>query len=167
MTDWKGAFGLSQQCIWGLRSSEKWRNMTGWMMPDHTLFNPTNSITTHGLKLGSAAAPLLGSQGSNSAGGMDVCLLWVLCCQEDGSVSGWGVLLSVVCLSVIVKPRQWGGPGPLGAVEPFKKNVLSMTCLIITFSVQRYERCQVRWMCGITWKNELTNLPCPEQSACT
>jgi len=26
-----------------------------------------------------------------------------------------GVLLDVVCLSVIVKPRQWGSPGPLGS----------------------------------------------------
>jgi len=33
-----------------------------------------------------------------------------------------GVLLNVVCPSVIVKPRQRGGPGPQGAVEPWKKN---------------------------------------------
>jgi hypothetical protein len=29
-----------------------------------------------------------------------------------------GVLPSLVCLSVIVNPRQWEGPGPLGAVAP-------------------------------------------------
>ena len=29
-----------------------------------------------------------------------------------------GVLPSVVCLSVIVRPRQWGSPDPLGTVEP-------------------------------------------------
>ena len=36
--------------------------------------------------------------------------------------SSRGVLLSVVCLSVIVKPRQYGGPGPLGggAVAPWE-----------------------------------------------
>jgi len=28
------------------------------------------------------------------------------------------VLLSVVRLSVIVKPHEWGGPGSLGAVAP-------------------------------------------------
>jgi hypothetical protein len=33
----------------------------------------------------------------------------------------WGVLPSVVCLSVIVKPRIWGGLGPLGSVEPLEK----------------------------------------------
>jgi hypothetical protein len=32
--------------------------------------------------------------------------------------SSRGVLSSVVCLSVIVKPRQCGGSGPLGAVAP-------------------------------------------------
>jgi hypothetical protein len=36
-----------------------------------------------------------------------------------------GVLPSVVCLSVIVKPQQRGGPGPLGAVAPWtKKNCI-------------------------------------------
>jgi hypothetical protein len=30
-------------------------------------------------------------------------------------------LLSVVCLTIIVKPRQWGGPGPLEAIMPGKK----------------------------------------------
>ena len=29
------------------------------------------------------------------------------------------VLPTVVCLSVIVKPRYGGGPGPLGAVSPW------------------------------------------------
>jgi hypothetical protein len=32
--------------------------------------------------------------------------------------SSRGVLPSVVCLSMIVKPGEWGGPGPLGTVEP-------------------------------------------------
>ena len=49
---------------------------------------------------------------------------WVSVCCEcralsvgglcDGLISfSWGVLSSVVCLSVIQKPRQWGGPGLL------------------------------------------------------
>jgi hypothetical protein len=43
--------------------------------------------------------------GSNPTGGIDVCLLWVLCCQTDHS-SG-GDLPSVVCpMSAIVKPRK-------------------------------------------------------------
>jgi hypothetical protein len=38
--------------------------------------------------------------------------------QRRADHSPRGVLPSVVCLSVIVKPRQWGGPGPLGVVAP-------------------------------------------------
>jgi hypothetical protein len=54
----------------------------------------------------------------NSARGMYVCLLWVLCVVRYRSLrradhSSRGVLPSMVCLSVIVKPRQWGGPGPV------------------------------------------------------
>jgi hypothetical protein len=32
--------------------------------------------------------------------------------------SSRGVLPILMCLSVIVKIRQWGGPGPRGAVSP-------------------------------------------------
>ena len=43
----------------------------------------------------------------------------VVCCQvEVTNHSSRGVLPSVVCLSVIVEPRQCGGPGPVGAVAP-------------------------------------------------
>ena len=56
---------------------------------------------------------LAGIVGSNTAGGIDVCLLWVLCvvrlmslCRADHSSRGF--LPSVVCLSVIVNPRYWG-----------------------------------------------------------
>jgi hypothetical protein len=48
----------------------------------------------------------------------------VLCCQRSlrrADHSSRGVLLRVVCLSVIAKPRQRGGPSPLGAVASRKK----------------------------------------------
>jgi hypothetical protein len=45
---------------------------------------------------------LAGIAGSNPAGGMDVCLLSL----HRAGHSSRGVLPSVVCLSVIVKPRQ-------------------------------------------------------------
>ena len=67
------------------------------------------------------------TDGSNTAEGMDVCLLWVLCVvrvrdlcvgtithPEDSYRVWWFEL------SVIVKLRQWGGPGPLGAVASWK-----------------------------------------------
>jgi len=49
--------------------------------------------------------------------------LGVLCvvrslCRADHSPRG--VLPSMVCLSVIKKPHEWGGPGPLGAFAPWK-----------------------------------------------
>ena len=32
-----------------------------------------------------------------------------------------GVLPNMECLNVVVKPQQCGGPGPAGAVKPYKK----------------------------------------------
>jgi len=53
-------------------------------------------------------------------------LVSVVCCQkslyrEDHSSRGF--LPSVVCLSVIVKPRWWRGQGPPGVVTPWEKNI--------------------------------------------
>ena len=58
---------------------------------------------------------IVGIAGSNPAVGMDVYLVRVV---RYMSLSGWdhlsrGALSSAACLSVIVKPRQRGGPGPL------------------------------------------------------
>jgi len=35
---------------------------------------------------------LVGIAGSNHAGGMDVCLCWVLCCQVQVSTTGWSLV---------------------------------------------------------------------------
>ena len=64
--------------------------------------------------------------GSNPAEGMDNCVLWVLCVVRWRSLRradhSWrGVPPIVVCLSVISKPQQWEGLGPIEAVEPRKK----------------------------------------------
>jgi hypothetical protein len=56
---------------------------------------------------------LVGIAGSNTAGGMDICLLRMLCVVHV-EVS----LPSVVCLSAVVKPRQWEGTDPPRIVEP-------------------------------------------------
>jgi len=69
---------------------------------------------------------LAGIVGSNPAGGMGDCLLWVLCVVRQKSLrradhSSRGVLPNVVCLSVIVNSRQWGGLGPLGLLHRGKK----------------------------------------------
>jgi hypothetical protein len=64
--------------------------------------------------------------GSNSARGIDDCLLWLLFVFKKRSLrkthhASRGVLPSVVCLGVILRPRKWGGPGLLGPVAAWKK----------------------------------------------
>ena len=68
---------------------------------------------------------LAGIAGSNPAGGNDVYLLCVCCvlsgtglCVGRSDHSSRGSLPSLVCPSVIVKPRQREGPCPRGAVMP-------------------------------------------------
>jgi len=73
---------------------------------------------------------LAGRAGSSPAGGMEVFILWVLSgrclclrritCPEESSVA---------CLSMILKPRQWGGPGPLGAVAPWRNKAKKQNSL--------------------------------------
>jgi len=65
----------------------------------------------HGLKVWVSSRSLPGIVDSNSAGGMDVCLLWGLNIVSKRSLgradpSFRGILPNVVCLSVMVKPRQ-------------------------------------------------------------
>jgi hypothetical protein len=61
---------------------------------------------------------LAGTAGSNPAGDMDVCVLWLLCVFSKISVlranSSRGNLPSVVCLSVISEIQRSGGLVPLG-----------------------------------------------------
>ena len=64
--------------------------------------------------------------GWNPAKGMDVCLLWMLCVVRYRSLrradhSSTGVLPSVISLSVLSEPQQWGGPGLLGLWSHGKK----------------------------------------------
>ena len=65
---------------------------------------------------------LAGIVGSNHTGGMDVCECCVLTgrCLCDGLITRPEESYQV-CLSVIVKPRQGAGPGPLGVVAPWEK----------------------------------------------
>jgi hypothetical protein len=78
---------------------------------------------------------LAGIVDSNPAGGMDVCLLWVLCVIRSRSLrraghSSKGVLPSVVCLKcVIAKPRTMRRPRPprgcraIGRKKHFHQNL--------------------------------------------
>jgi hypothetical protein len=78
---------------------------------------------------------------------MYVCLLWVLCVVRYRSLrradhSSRGVLLSVVCLSVIVKPRKMRRPRPpRGCRAIGKKNgwlIALYTKLFLTLIHLRY-----------------------------
>ena len=88
---------------------------------------------------------LAGIAGSNAAGAVDDCLLWVLCVVRyrplrRADPSSRGVLPSVVCLSVIVKPWQgWG----LGQLE------LSSHAIYIYIIVNLYNQLQT---CGYNKK---------------
>jgi hypothetical protein len=68
---------------------------------------------------------LTGIVGSNPAEGMDVCLLWVLCVVRSlrrAGPSSRGVLPSVMCLSVMVKPRTMRRPRPPRGCRVIEKN---------------------------------------------
>ena len=59
---------------------------------------------------------LAGVAGSNPAGVNDVCFLWIFCVVPYRSLqradpSCREVFPSIVCLSMIMKPREWGDPG--------------------------------------------------------
>jgi hypothetical protein len=88
----------------------------------------SRSQRPRGLRRGFSSLSFVGIVGSNSAGGMDVCLLWVLCFVRYRSLlradhSSRGVLPTVVCLSVTVKPGHWGGLGLLGAIAPLGERI--------------------------------------------
>jgi len=62
------------------------------------------------------------SVGSNPTGGMEACLLCVVCCQVEVCVTNWSLVQRSptdcgASLCVIYKPREWS-PGPMGAVAP-------------------------------------------------
>ena len=89
---------------------------------------------------------LAGIVGSNPARGMKVYLLWVLCVIRSlhwADHSSRGVVLNVMCLSVMVKPRQWGDPGPQGAVTSQKENSNFACCVtwMWTFVCDIEEEC--------------------------
>jgi hypothetical protein len=81
--------------------------------------------------------------GSNPTWGMDVCRLCVLCVVRlrwlrRADHSPRGVLPSVVYLSVIEKPWQWEGRGPLRAVSSWKRKFRD-NYIIIRYSIFHFK----------------------------
>jgi len=83
-----------------------------------------------GLRRRSATARLLRLWVRIPTGGMDVCLLWVLCVVRQRSLrradhSSSGVLPTVISRCVwFGKPQEWGGHGPRWAAVPQEKLIL-------------------------------------------
>ena len=76
---------------------------------------------------------LAGVVGSNPAVvGLSLSIVGVVCCKVevcDGLIRRPEECYRVWCvLSVIVKPRQWGCHGPVGAVVPSKKKSIEVSC---------------------------------------
>ena len=100
-----------------------------WLLIDqpHDYAAPSPNIMSQcprSLRRGSAGARLLGLWVRIPPRGMDACLLWVLFVVRYSSRrrtdhSSRGVLPIVLCLNVIMNPRQWEGLGPLGVVVPW------------------------------------------------
>jgi hypothetical protein len=84
------------------------------------IFSYRRSQWPCGLRRGSSAARLLGSWCSNPTGGMDVCLLWVLCVV---SATSWSLVqrsptdCGVFQMCDHETSTKRGGPGPYRAVE--------------------------------------------------
>ena len=56
-----------------------------------------------------------------SRAGARMSLMSAACCQVEVYTSDWS-LVQCMCLSMIVKPRQWRGPVPLGDAAPWGRN---------------------------------------------
>jgi len=101
-------------------------------------------------KCGSVASRLLGLRVQIPPGGIDVCHLWVLCCQVKVCASGRSLVQrcpSESCLSVISKPQQCGGLRPTRAVDPGKPKAYNVRFPIIPESYLHH-KCAVRFGIG-------------------
>jgi hypothetical protein len=79
-----------------------------------------------------------GISGSNSARGMDTCLLWVLCVAATGLHSSRRVLLSVVCLSVCdLETSKMKRHRPTTLVKPLGGD-LNEYCLACIYLIGRF-----------------------------
>jgi len=60
----------------------------------------------------------------------------IACCQVEVSPTSWSLVQRSptdcdTSLCVIYKPREWGGPGPLGGVAPKEKKVVSALLIAV------------------------------------
>jgi len=96
-----------------------------WIKTSELATSKLQSATRHR----SAAAHLLGLWVRIPPGAW-MSAVSVVCCQVEVSATGWSLVQRSptdcgASLSVIYKPREWEGPGPLGAVAPKVKVTFS------------------------------------------
>jgi hypothetical protein len=90
---------------------------------------------TRGLRCGSPASACWDCVFESRREQGCLCVVNVVFCQVEVSATGWSFIQRSptecgVCLSVIVKPRQWGGRGLLGTVAPRVKIATFRTLVI-------------------------------------
>ena len=111
-------------------------NLTPAFIPHYCYYMPISKVARS--KAWDRVRLLAGIVRSNPAGGMDVCLFKELrVVQAERFLRRAdhlprGALPKVVCLSVIVKPRQRRVPAPPGALAPWGKRMSDNECLITT-----------------------------------
>jgi len=98
-----------------------------------------------GQRRGSAGAPFLGLRIRIRPGEMNVCLLWVLCddrqsCLRRADHLSRGILPIMVCLSVIVEPRQGGYLGSTRAVKAGKRKIFYNIKQILNIKIRACKR---------------------------
>jgi hypothetical protein len=106
------------------------------------ILHPKGYLEVENIKLSSPLNPVamqskawvcghsLGMQVRSLQGHVCLSLVSVVCCQRSvrrTDHSSGGVQPSVVCLSVIISPRQWGGLDPLGLLPMVKKILVVRT----------------------------------------
>ena len=107
------------------------------LMNNPVLITNCRSQWPRGLRRRSAAARLLRFWVRMPPGGMDVSVVGVVCCQVEVSATSWSFVRwsSVGCgasLCVTYKPREWGGPGPLGSCRAKNKQCSIINVIVIS-----------------------------------
>jgi hypothetical protein len=114
---------------------------------------------------------LAGIAGSNAAGDMDACVLWVLCVVRSRSLrpadhSSRGVLATVVCLSVIEKPDMrmpWPTRGCCVGRKKIKTKYMdeSSCCKANTFTYRQESPC-ILWNPNVQYRVHMSQpASCP------
>ena len=133
---WQRSFTIPN-CLTAGRLSATKQDIFPWSSPYSLQFvglfyGGCRTQWPRGLRRESAAARFLGSRDRMPQRHGCLSLVIVEGCQVEVSAWGWSLIQRspTECgVSVILKPRLWGGPGPMGAVEPWERNFSRLNVL--------------------------------------